>query len=995
MSEEYIDLYILAAGSNKRSDNASSIWYLPNGKSILDWQIQTFTRAFPNLNPLILVGFNYSEVIKRHPDLSFKYVNKWHTGTPFKSFFSSFLNIQRKVLITYGDTIIRHKTLIKFSSITTDVTVGVDSTWKTRFSGRPKKDLERAEIIKDENANEFEFTGLIKFSERVSNWLERYKHKLRDCKNMLELISTLQKHNFTIQYFDLVGEWAEMNEENDLAHFILGSKSETLDRISSYIKKSIILDQYPISYKFWKESKKTQISAVKKKLQSHKLIIRSSSKLEDSWDTANAGAFESVLNVDANNYSKMSRAIDSVFNSYPSCDENSVVITQAFVENVILSGVIFTCDLNTGAPYYVINFDDQSGSTDTVTAGNIGAIRTLYISKTNKSVCKHLDNRISKVISAAAELEHVLGYNKLDIEFCIDANENVLTFQVRPITINHTYNNINSNEFNQHILTAITQFDRWSICPPQCEGSRTVFSNMTDWNPAEIIGTSPNNLAKSLYAYLITDDTWAKQRAEFGYRDIRPAPLVHYFCGKPYVDCRSSINSFIPSDISKESTGRLVDAYIKILEENPNLHDKLELDIVFTIWETDFYSKAKKRLKNTKVTNNDIKNLESALKKITCNALRRLNTDIASIEKLEERYISVSQSNLPSIEKAYFLLYDCREYGTLAFAHAARAGFIAIQILRNLVDDNILTSDRMLKFQNSIQTIAGDLQQALQSKSFSLDEIVQKFGHLRPGTYDINKLSYSENPDFYFKYRSSKSKSSQKFNDFQFTKVEICGMFEYLNKLQSNVDVKTLINFLSEAIKQREKTKFIFSKTLSLAIDCIKSFGIDQLKLSRSEIGNVTVEDIIKFRTGRISFVELTSEIKTRSSHNKKLNLFRLPDLITDINSFWGYEQSLSKANFITSSVASGLLVFVDQRHKSGLNGKIVAIPSADPGFDWLFSYNIAGLITQYGGANSHMAIRCAEMNIPAAIGVGEKVYKNLTNANIILDCHNEKIEYA
>ena len=51
------------------------------------------------------------------------------------------------------------------------------------------------------------------------------------------------------------------------------------------------------------------------------------------------------------------------------------------------------------------------------------------------------------------------------------------------------------------------------------------------------------------------------------------------------------------------------------------------------------------------------------------------------------------------------------------------------------------------------------------------------------------------------------------------------------------------------------------------------------------------------------------------------------------------------------------------------------------------------GLITKYGGANSHMAIRAAEMNLPAAIGVGEKLYERLTNTNRIqLDCINQLI---
>ena len=57
---------------------------------------------------------------------------------------------------------------------------------------------------------------------------------------------------------------------------------------------------------------------------------------------------------------------------------------------------------------------------------------------------------------------------------------------------------------------------------------------------------------------------------------------------------------------------------------------------------------------------------------------------------------------------------------------------------------------------------------------------------------------------------------------------------------------------------------------------------------------------------------------------------------------------------------------------------------SADPGFDFIFSYGIKGLITKYGGANSHMSIRCLEQGIPAIIGIGENRYKDLSRAKII-----------
>ena len=72
------------------------------------------------------------------------------------------------------------------------------------------------------------------------------------------------------------------------------------------------------------------------------------------------------------------------------------------------------------------------------------------------------------------------------------------------------------------------------------------------------------------------------------------------------------------------------------------------------------------------------------------------------------------------------------------------------------------------------------------------------------------------------------------------------------------------------------------------------------------------------------------------------------------------------------------------------ISNKIVLIENADPGYDFLFSYKINGLITKYGGANSHMAIRCMEIGLPAIIGVGEKIYKNfLQSKKIYIDCSN------
>ena len=49
-----------------------------------------------------------------------------------------------------------------------------------------------------------------------------------------------------------------------------------------------------------------------------------------------------------------------------------------------------------------------------------------------------------------------------------------------------------------------------------------------------------------------------------------------------------------------------------------------------------------------------------------------------------------------------------------------------------------------------------------------------------------------------------------------------------------------------------------------------------------------------------------------------------------------------------------------------------------------LFGQGIVGLVTLYGGANSHMAIRAAEFGLPAAIGIGEQRYRELAQARVL-----------
>jgi phosphohistidine swiveling domain-containing protein len=104
------------------------------------------------------------------------------------------------------------------------------------------------------------------------------------------------------------------------------------------------------------------------------------------------------------------------------------------------------------------------------------------------------------------------------------------------------------------------------------------------------------------------------------------------------------------------------------------------------------------------------------------------------------------------------------------------------------------------------------------------------------------------------------------------------------------------------------------------------------------------------------------------------------------------FEVSDDEPNFVTQQ---SIIAGVGRPDRSDeMKGRIAIVASADPGYDWLFAAGIVGLITAYGGVNSHMAIRSYELGLPAAIGIGERRFSRLLNTSrLLLDCGSRRIE--
>jgi phosphohistidine swiveling domain-containing protein len=344
------------------------------------------------------------------------------------------------------------------------------------------------------------------------------------------------------------------------------------------------------------------------------------------------------------------------------------------------------------------------------------------------------------------------------------------------------------------------------------------------------------------------------------------------------------------------------------------------------------------------------------------------------------------------IERIYWLIEDCKRYGTLPFAGLARAGFIAVQMLRSLVAVGVFSESDYAAFMGGLNTVSKQL-----SRDFGqLDRstFLSKYGHLRPGTYDILSPRYDEAPELYFSAGSQPSDTMRapEHTPFSLTLAQLRDIGRLLGEHGLSQDVVGLFEFLQAGIELREYAKFLFTRNLSDALSLLRRFG----ESHGFSTDDMSYADIRTIHSLHASCAEpeavLARSIEEGQARYAETRSLWLPPLITSPQDVWCFTLQASEPNFITQKQVSAPVT--GAHRQSMLAGKIVCIPSADPGYDWLFSHPIAGLITAYGGANSHMAIRASELGLPAVIGAGETLYARWSESRLLhIDCAVRKVD--
>lgn len=786
------------------------------------------------------------------------------------------------------------------------------------------------------------------------------------------------------------------------------TKANTLANLKGRLTSAVIEPQFVFTVGQWEKEATGILDQVSGLFRSTTIVVRSSSLNEDALDYSNAGHYRSVLNVDSGDAKQVATAVSRVIDSYREGgdpDPGNQVLVQEQTRDVLVSGVLFTRNLWTNTPYYLINYDDVSSGTDTVTGGT-ASFKTEIL---RDIPLENISVLWRSLILAVREIESVFAGISLDIEFAIKQDGTVVIFQVRPLAANAKFHSLYDDGIRQRVQQCQQAYLDLSATG-RLLTEAPYLSDMAFWNPAELIGDRPNHLDYSLFNHLIMKSNWNEALLPMGYTEVKDE-LQLLIGNKPYINTHHAFLCLLPATLPLGVKRKLLNFYNLKLRQHPELHDKVEFQIVHNCYTFDFPEKAAELLSHGFNTD-EVALLRNALLRLNNQALAQFEitfrADLEDIHTLENRFHEI-RGRVPlllnwkeKLQAVSELIEDCRRLGIDPFVRAARMAFMGNAMLRSLRDTGALSSADVDAFMNSISTVATELDvdfTRLRQGEFSLERFLEKYGHLRPGTYDITKLPYRKETS-YITSNGLKPNPSLAVEELAGTPPEEDdpwrGITDICRRHQVDADSRRLEGFIKKAIELREYFKFVYTKNISEALELIASIG-EELGFSREELAHLDYYSIVNNREScnRQEVADIWRHlIESRQKDGRISALLSLPALVFSADDFKVVPSYSCKPNFITDLSAEGEVVALDKESgQVSLHDKIVAIEKADPGYDWIFTKAIRGLVTKYGGAGSHMAIRCAEFSIPAAIGCGEMTFgKVVRAARVTLDCKGKKI---
>jgi phosphohistidine swiveling domain-containing protein len=685
------------------------------------------------------------------------------------------------------------------------------------------------------------------------------------------------------------------------------------------------------------------------------VAVRSSAMNEDSMLASYAGMYLTKLHVPAV-LEEISMAISEVRGSgakkknvlahyasrrHTNAGSDSIaVIIQEMIEPDV-SGVILSHSLSAQDGYYLISTTEGLGEAVVSGATNGQLIRVARA----LDVTTIEEDWLVQLITAMRIIETSQENLSLDVEF-VFKDQKLYILQCRPIATMFT-TTISSEDEAQLLRQLVSIKEDVNV---RFDGD--LLGDMIDINPLELLGSAPTPLDISIFQHLFADTVVEQVRRDMGY-DPLDIGLVRVVAAKPYVSLRASSFSFRPKGITSETYERIFEVYRQMLTENPRLQSRVE----FSVFAMSNGEKLEQLMLDGKLTDKERAGVRFAFQQLEQRLVLVSGELMTTYEQRVPQYVADTE-RLRNGTLQEILAHVTK--GTEMFVCAARLAFY----WKNKFEESHPREDLNELIVGNINSVSGQLKNdlfACAQKSLSREELVKKYGHLRPGQFSIFGESYADDPEHYL-----------------FAQID-CVRKETVPKRSHSFETLSEFKNVVFFMQAREEIKFLFSESLHVFIEKLKTM-IEERGLSRDLASQQSWDGLHAFLTYRVSNL---------SESSSALAMILPEVLVPGRTNFGVISYGAAAPTYITRSVVKARLCVLDHPDdEMNVSGAVVLIPNADPGYDFLFHSQVAGIITKNGGPASHMCIRAVELQVPSCIGCGERIYSSLVHASlIVLDC--------
>lgn len=720
---------------------------------------------------------------------------------------------------------------------------------------------------------------------------------------------------------------------------------------------------------------------IKRTFPDGKLIIRKNYITKEEGIAAGSGLFQGFEGVDAQSREAVFEAIKAVVAQCRD-DEADEIIVHRMSENLVMCGVCYTRDIYYGRPYYMVvyNYLDEMRE-------NKGQpkSRTKWIA--NNVSREFLDESFMSLIFAARDLEKAIEIQEFSIEFGIDTDNNIVVYQIKPM----------DRLVGSHILMTDREFaDTKAFAKCNYLDTHHIMSHHAYWNPSKMIGSAPRPLDYSLFKGILTSGIWGETVEQLGYQNAEGS-LMHRVGNKPYVSIDCLFNALIPAGMDRILRDKIFNYYEKSLTDNRRKHRKVDSAVVFGSYNFSTARKLRK-LSHYGFSEEEIDSFGESLIQLTENIINSYeelhDQDTEALTKLmitRRRVRELKPQEETNSMKLYSyvseLIEAMRTYCSPGYTRQERCEFIAKGFCNSLVHEKYLTREDIDAFRMSLDTVSSCFKKDFEdyiSGKLSWEDFDGKYGHLRISICDIRAHSYRKlysNLETIRNYKNSDTKRASK-------SLDRAVIVKALEESKLSVDPDKLINFINGASELADSYRFEYAKSIGLLLDIIARLG-ELIGIDKEDMSYLEIQDLDAYHS-RDSYV-MTIEARRNMYH--AYSYLVLPDVIINVGDMDVIDIDEEIPDYLTDKCVSGEVAYYDEGHDVDVTGKIVLLSKVTLAYDWIFTKDIKGIITKKDSKDSRIAKRCRELNIPAALGCGEKLFNAVwLMKNVELDCGKKMI---